>query len=301
MAGATLGDLIREKREQRGFTQQELCDGICDQKTLSRIERNATTPSFYVVEALAQRLAISLEENYYRLFKNGAEIADLRDKITAAQQKYDYDAVNNLLDEFEKVVDMDNRILRQFVLSKRASCAKDKSNEERVAMFLGALQCTVSGFNMEHMTQSFFSLEECRIIINMANEYSYSDTEKTISILYQLYNIVKVAFEDVREYDAINVLICTHIVQPLIFEERYHEAVLMADAAIRHMVKYNRIHMLGEMMSQKAFALFYLGSKDECVKLYKKSLLIMEICDSPNIITTKKRVKKYLDIDLDEL
>lgn len=301
MAGVTLGDLIREKREQKGITQQELCDGICDQKTLSRIERNTTMPSFYVVEALVQRLAISLEENYYRLFKNGSEIADLRDKITAAQQKYDYDTASKLLDEFESVADMDNRILRQFALSRRISCAVDRSNEERIAMFLEALQLTVPDFDMDHMTQRFFSLEECKIIISIAHEYRHSDTKRVINILYKLYDIVKTSFEDVKEYDAVNVLICMHIVMPLIFEERYHEAVLMSDEAIRHMIKYNRIHMLGEMMSDKAYALFYLGNRNESIKLYKKALLIMEIYNSPNIQKIKTQAKKFLGIDLDKV
>ena len=39
-----LGDYIRQKRIERGLSQQELCEGICDHGTLSRLENGRQTP-----------------------------------------------------------------------------------------------------------------------------------------------------------------------------------------------------------------------------------------------------------------
>ena len=39
-----LGEYIRRKRLDLGLTQEEVCDGICEPITLSRIENNKQTP-----------------------------------------------------------------------------------------------------------------------------------------------------------------------------------------------------------------------------------------------------------------
>lgn len=33
-----IGDIIRQRREELNITQDELCDGLCDRRTISRIE-----------------------------------------------------------------------------------------------------------------------------------------------------------------------------------------------------------------------------------------------------------------------
>lgn len=51
-----VGEVIRRTRESLGMTQEELCDGICDVVTLSRIENGRNTPSRANFEALMERM-----------------------------------------------------------------------------------------------------------------------------------------------------------------------------------------------------------------------------------------------------
>lgn len=39
-----LGDYIKQKRLDLGLTQEQLCDGICEPMTLSRLENGKQTP-----------------------------------------------------------------------------------------------------------------------------------------------------------------------------------------------------------------------------------------------------------------
>ena len=45
MQNFLLGEYIRQRRLELGLTQEEVCDGICEPITLSRIENGKQTPS----------------------------------------------------------------------------------------------------------------------------------------------------------------------------------------------------------------------------------------------------------------
>ncbi len=45
-----IGAYIRQKREDRGWSQEVLCEGICSRATLSRIENDTQAPSFAVLK-----------------------------------------------------------------------------------------------------------------------------------------------------------------------------------------------------------------------------------------------------------
>ena len=53
-----IGTYIRQKRLDKGWTQERLCEGVCNAATLSRIENNERTPSVSVAKALLQKLGL---------------------------------------------------------------------------------------------------------------------------------------------------------------------------------------------------------------------------------------------------
>ena len=59
MAHYLVGDMIYENRVVRGYSQEELCFGICSTSSLSRIENNLQVPGKKLFDALMQRLGVS--------------------------------------------------------------------------------------------------------------------------------------------------------------------------------------------------------------------------------------------------
>ena len=53
------GLIIKRRREELGYTQEELADGICSVPTLSRIENGERMPTKEHFEMLLQRLGYS--------------------------------------------------------------------------------------------------------------------------------------------------------------------------------------------------------------------------------------------------
>ena len=64
-----IGPYIRQKRLDKGWTQEYLCDGICTAPTLSRIETNDRTPSSSVLKALLEKLGFHREGLALRYLK----------------------------------------------------------------------------------------------------------------------------------------------------------------------------------------------------------------------------------------
>lgn len=76
-----IGETIRLERRKSGQTQEQLCDGLCDPATLSRIETGKQTPSRTLASALLQRLDLPHDRYYAFLSANEAEAEALRTKI----------------------------------------------------------------------------------------------------------------------------------------------------------------------------------------------------------------------------
>ena len=78
-----IGAFIKQRRKELKLTQEQVCSGICDPVTLSRIENGKQTPSKSVISALLQRLGMP-EARYYVLeSKNELEIEALKKDIIA--------------------------------------------------------------------------------------------------------------------------------------------------------------------------------------------------------------------------
>ena len=56
MKNVFLGEYVKQRRLDLGLTQEQLCDGICEPMTLSRLENGKQTPSRNRINALLQRL-----------------------------------------------------------------------------------------------------------------------------------------------------------------------------------------------------------------------------------------------------
>ena len=62
MKAYNIGLFIKKKREEQHIRQEDLCRGICDKSTLSRIERGKQEPSSGILGVLLQRLGINEDQ-----------------------------------------------------------------------------------------------------------------------------------------------------------------------------------------------------------------------------------------------
>lgn len=85
-----IGNYIRMNREARGYSQSDLCDGICSVPTLSLIESGEKITDFWVVEALLERMKIEKTEYEFILDDNTCDIYEFRETIKMNIQNKEY-------------------------------------------------------------------------------------------------------------------------------------------------------------------------------------------------------------------
>ena len=66
MKNVFLGEYVKQRRLDLGLTQEQLCYGICEPMTLSRLENGKQTPSRNRINALLQRLGLP-DDRYFAL------------------------------------------------------------------------------------------------------------------------------------------------------------------------------------------------------------------------------------------
>lgn len=76
-------EYIRQERLKRGITQEQLCAGICEPITVSRMENGKQTPSYSRICAFLQRLGLPDDRYFALLSKNEMEIKVLQDELRA--------------------------------------------------------------------------------------------------------------------------------------------------------------------------------------------------------------------------
>lgn len=119
MKNVFLGEYVKQRRLDLGLTQEQLCDGICEPMTLSRLENGKQTPSRNRINALLQRLGLPDDRYFALLSKNELEMEALQKEIVACNVTEKVPEGFEKLAQFEKLADPDDQIAQQFALRSR--------------------------------------------------------------------------------------------------------------------------------------------------------------------------------------
>ena len=102
-----IGSIIRKRRQELGLTQEQLCRGICETVTLSRIENGKQTPSRSKLNALLQRLGMPGERYYALLSEQEMKISNLQTEIVSCNVLGQREQGLKKLDELEQMMEAD--------------------------------------------------------------------------------------------------------------------------------------------------------------------------------------------------
>lgn len=109
-----ISDVIRRRREMLGMTKKELCEGICSEKTIGRLEANKTKPQIEVVRLLFEKLNLSGEYQRWQVVTQDVRAYSIVGEIMRCTNNRDFERARNFLKELEQYVSMDNPINKQY-------------------------------------------------------------------------------------------------------------------------------------------------------------------------------------------
>ena len=312
-----LGDYIKQRRKDLGLTQGQLCEGICDVATISRMERGEQTPRHSTVTALLERLGTSYDQ-YVLLSREEIEIATLQKEITAAsvqlqqgeepeRSKARAQVLEKLqaLEEIAKSGGIDETpVIRQYLLSTRAALRTLEgsiSPEEEIAALLEAIRITAPKFELAKInSRPYYSLEEVRLINQLALAYSnMGDHKKAVGIFSQLHAYVTEHNHGLAKSGGGMPLVAHNYARELEIRKQYEDALDIAEEGRAACVKYAHYQFLPGLLHIMAECQHFLGNDDESKDLYVRAYrFYREFENDYNCSALQKEIWNYHHIKL---
>ena len=181
-----------------GLKQYELCEGICEPVTMSRLETGKQTPSYNKLKTILQRLGLPDDQCYMLLSKNEMLISDLQTEITSCNVLKDPERGLPKIEELEKIVEPHTFCTRQFILRSKASLGKKENGQivpytlnEKLDILFEAIRLTCPNFDIDSIHEVFIVLTSES---NQPDCYRCSNLKqhkKAIDIYYQLLWLLK--------------------------------------------------------------------------------------------------------------
>lgn len=302
-----IGEAIRQRRVELGLTQEELCFGICEAPTLSRIETGKKTPTPTKLKALLQRLGLPSEKYYAMLSENELEIEQLKDEIIDCNTRKLYKDGLQKIDSLSKIVEPDDHLTQQFIMRSKVLLGKMEqdevvsyTSEEKLDLLLSAIKLTIPNFDIDEIGAHWYSLEEMKIINQISAVYDNNNQQQiAIDIYYQLMKYIRKKLVVNADNITTVILIAYNYSLTLCREKRYNEAINIANWGRQKSIEWGRASSLGGLFYILGESFYHTGniqkSKDQFMQAYY-AFLIMDNRENSNLM--KEYLLDYFDVQV---
>lgn len=301
-----IGEIIRQKRTELGLKQCQLCEGICEPTTMSRIESGKQMPGLNTLKNLLQRLGLSDERYYALVSKNEMQIADLQTEIVSANVFKDPQRGLPKIAELEELADPDDHLLHQFILRSKASLGKRENGQivaysldEKLDMLFKAIRLTVPNFDIDAIEEGLYSIDEVKVINHIATVYSdLKQHEKAIKIYDQLLQYINKHFQNILQSGGLLPLVAFNYARELDLIGRYTDAIEIAETGWKACTQYGQYRYLAPTIAIIAECNHFFGDDSKSKEYYRQSYYIYKAVDDERgarVITAE--AKKYFGED----
>lgn len=298
-----LGEYIKQKRLDLGLTQEQLCDGICEPMTLSRLENGKQTPSRNRINALLQRMGLPDDRYFALLSKNELEMEALQKEIVACNVTEQVAEGFEKLAQFEALAAPDDQIAQQFILSSKVLLGRLDGRympREQIGMLMQAIRLTVPRFDLENIESFLYTKDEITIINQIGLAYSDDgQNKKAAEIYYQLLRYVRKHFKETITLIGALPLVLYNYARVLDLCGRYEEGAELAQECRKACIQYGHYQELPRCLEIEAECRHFMGDEEISKELYYQSYYLCKVVEyQVGLEIVKKEAKEYLNLTL---
>lgn len=179
-------ELVRKTRIAVGIAQETLCDGICTQETLSRIETEKRSPSNRNLYHLLKRMDRKRERIGTVITTDEYAVLEMKKEIAGEIQRFEYDRAEKLLEEIEKRLDTSILENEQYISAEKIRIKYQKKllDSEQCVEQLEKILCITLSWKREKDIPYKLTPTENNILNQIATiYYENGKKEKAIQIL----------------------------------------------------------------------------------------------------------------------
>ncbi len=175
-----ISDVIRVRRRMLGMRAEELCDGICNIKTLRRLENRKRVTQRAIVEELFERLGLPREMTRTELVTERPEARQMMEKLRYDRNEHRTEDAEQLLSGIKRLVTTKIRCNEQALMRKEINLKKDRgeiTGEEYYRQMRIALELTLPFAAFLREGEKYLTYEEQACIQNMMQEMDRHSSE----------------------------------------------------------------------------------------------------------------------------
>lgn len=211
-----IGDVIRIRRKMLGLSQEKLSKGICDSRTVSRLERHIRKPQKEIVQQLFDRLNLSTELCRTELVTDSQEAIEKYWELRQLNNMKDHVKVAETLKELKRLVSINIPANRQ-VLSRIETLSRFDFGLITKSMYIDqmkdALECTMPYEKAIAIGEKYLTNEELYCIENLTLEldWSYKEMEECVNTLIAYCDEMVYPENYLRMYQFIMVAVSSYL------------------------------------------------------------------------------------------
>lgn len=241
-----ISDVIRRRREMLGMTKKALCEGICSEKTIGRLEAKKTKPQIEIVRLLFEKLNLSGEYQRAQVVSTDVKASVIAGEIGVYINKGDYKRVEALLAELEQYISLENPINRQYKerIETRIKFGSGKmSKEEAIQCYKKILEETISYEVVIGDGEKYLTNVEMQCLLNIAVRGGKSKDNLAFDTLLKLCEQLE-SDEGILEHIAVWEMIMTHVANIYGDREEYDKSDAVSIKAMKACVHCYRMNLL---------------------------------------------------------
>ena len=176
--------MIKSMRVNHNYTQKQLAGGLCSASMLSYIEKGERIPSLEVKERMYERMGGSFH-GFPKILKGQEyQIGTIKAEIIGYMKESQWEKAKERIDDFERKIDKNDNILRQFVFDMRGMIAINSENYvEATELYANAIKSTMNNITMEGERKNLLAAIEYYYVLMYYYCSSKADSNANIYII----------------------------------------------------------------------------------------------------------------------
>lgn len=286
MAVYNIGKYIKIKREQLGITQAILCEGLCTQATLSRIENGEQIPQGDTMLSLLQRLGESYLSIDSLVSQSDLEKIKATREIRRLCNQGRYKEAQKLLDTISDYKGMSKQDIQFCNMMNTEILRADGliTTETALQNYEKTLRTTCKSYRIDNLPQ-IMTFNEISLLNMIACCYDdLRQSDKAVKILHHIISFHKSGIVDEQESLRTLPMILYNLSNILGRSGNYDECLLISDEGIELEMKTKHYHFLPSYMYNKGWALTKRGRVEDREEAKK---LLLDAYDLSRIINDR--------------
>ncbi|WP_147804008.1 helix-turn-helix domain-containing protein [Alkalicoccus halolimnae] len=252
-----LGRKVRDLRKFYGISQKEVCENICNQSYISKLEKGLVHPSANMLSMLADRLGVSTQYffDYFVDVTQVNYVYQVIDFISKNLDRAKYEDVLAMVEAEEKNPLFRGHQLQQFLLWRKGICIFHiDENKFKAISFLD------KAIEQSETTNKNKSEIELDILLSKANIYSMVDEHNHAAALYE--ELLSASRKHpYLQNDKLVLRIYYNYSKNQFDQNQFKKSVGLAKSGIKQCLNTDSLYMLADLYFQCGQSLWHSNKK----------------------------------------